>query len=76
MVLSTLLCRQTGVRPANGLVIQIVSATLNIGAIFVALYSPWTALGMISFVAFLWLLPPRNAAKISRKAAHPHTHLH
>jgi uncharacterized membrane protein len=71
MVLSTVLCRQTGVRPANGPVIQAISAALNIGAIFVALYSPWTALGMIGFVAFLWLLPPREIVELIHKTAHP-----
>jgi uncharacterized membrane protein len=73
MVLSTVLCRQTGVRPANGPIIQTVSAILNISAIFVALYSPWTALGMIGFVAFLWLLPPREIVKLTRKSVHPPT---
>jgi len=71
MVLSTVLCRQTGVRPANGPVIQTVSAILNIGSVFVALYSPWLALGMIGFVAFLWLLPPREMVKLAHKSAQP-----
>jgi len=65
MVLSTLICSQTGIRPANGVVIQTVSAVLNVGAIFVALRSPWIALGMIGFVAFLWLLPPRRIVQMT-----------
>jgi uncharacterized membrane protein len=69
VVLSTVICRQTGIRPANGPVIQTVSALLNVGAIFVALRSPWLAMGMIGFVAFLWLLPPRKIVERSRRAA-------
>jgi uncharacterized membrane protein len=69
MVLSTVICRQTGIRPANGPVIQTVSALLNVGAIFVALRSPWLAMGMIGFVAFLWLLPPKKIVERSRRAA-------
>jgi uncharacterized membrane protein len=63
MVLSIVITRQTGVLPANGPAIQIVSAILNIGAVFVSLRSPRTALTMIGVVAFLWLLPPRRMAK-------------
>jgi uncharacterized membrane protein len=69
MVLSTVICRQTGMQPANGFVIQSVSGSLNVGAIFVALRSPWLAMGMIGFVAFLWLLPPKRILERSRQAA-------
>jgi len=69
MVLSTVICRQTGMQPANGIVIQTVSGLLNVGAVFIALRSPWLAMGMIGFVAFLWLLPPRRSIERSRQAA-------
>ncbi len=68
MVLSTVITRQTGVLPANGPALQIVSAALNLGAVFVSLRSPWLALAMIGVVAFLWLLPPRRLAKRLRVA--------
>jgi len=74
MALSTVICSQTGIRPANGPVIQTVSAVLNVGAIFVALRSPWTALAMIGFVAFLWLLPPRRIVELTHTGhSHPPT---
>jgi uncharacterized membrane protein len=60
MVLSIVITRQTGITPANGPVIQTFSAILNVGAIYVALRSPWTALSMIGVVAILWLLPPKR----------------
>jgi uncharacterized membrane protein len=66
MVLSIVITRQTGMLPANGPLIQIVSAVLNIGSVFVALRSPWTALGMIGIVALLWLLPPRTIVDETR----------
>ncbi len=69
MVLSAVICRQTGMQPANGPVIQSVSGLLNVGAIFVALRSPWSAMGMIGFVAFLWLLPPKRIVEQSKRAA-------
>jgi uncharacterized membrane protein len=74
MVLSTIICSQTGIRPANGPVIQSVSGVVNCGAIFVALRSPWTALGMIGFVAFLWLLPPRRIVEMTRAADTSNAH--
>ena len=59
-VLSTVICRQTGIPSPNGPLLQTVSAVINLASIFVALRSPWIALAMIGFVAFLWLLPPRR----------------
>ncbi len=66
MVLSIVITRQTGVLPANGPLLQIISAALNIGAVFVALHAPWTAVGMIGIVALLWLLPPRSIVDETR----------
>jgi hypothetical protein len=66
MVLSLTICRQTHQAPANGALIQTVSAVLNVGAVFVALRLPYVALGMIGFVAFLWLLPPRRILEQTR----------
>jgi uncharacterized membrane protein len=67
-VLSTTICSQTGIASPNGPLIQTVSAVTNLAAIFVALRSPWTALGMIGFVAFLWLLPPKKIVQMTRGA--------
>jgi len=72
VVLSFTICRQTHVAPANGALIQTVSAVLNVGAVFVALRLPYLALGMIGFVAFLWLLPPRRILERTRALAGVH----
>jgi uncharacterized membrane protein len=68
VTLSWAICRQTHVAPANGAVIQTVSAVLNVASVFVALWLPYLSLGMVSFVALLWLLPPRRGAE--RERAH------
>jgi uncharacterized membrane protein len=65
-VLSTVICRQTGIPSPNGPLIQTFSAVVNLASIAVALWSPWIALAMIGFVAFLWLLPPRRMVEMSR----------
>ena len=77
MVLSIVITRQTGVLPANGPVLQTVSAVLNIGAIFVAMRAPWIALSMIGLVALLWLAPPKSIVLKTRAMKHEkptHTH--
>jgi len=73
VVLSFAICRITHVAPANGALIQTVSAVLNVGSVFVALRMPYVALGMIGFVAFLWLLPPRRIVERTRAAASLHS---
>ena len=59
-VLSNTICSRTGVRPAASTGKQLSSLAMNLGAIAVAFFSPWCALGMIALVAFAWLLPPRR----------------
>lgn len=66
-VLSNTICSRTGLRPAAGMVKQLFSLAMNLGAIAVAFYSPWTALGMIAIVAFAWLLPPRSIVEKTRQ---------
>ncbi len=60
VALAYAICRQTHLSPANGAVIQTASAVLNVSAVLVARWSPYVSLGMVSFVALLWLLPPRG----------------
>jgi uncharacterized membrane protein len=76
MALSFAVSRQTQVEPANGKLIQTFTGVINFGAIFVALYVPYLALGMIAVVAFLWLLPPRRIRERTRAhaaAQNPHS---
>jgi uncharacterized membrane protein len=65
-VLSNTICSRTGVRPAAGMGKQLFSLGMNFGAIAVAFYSPWSALGMVAIVAFAWLLPPRRILERTR----------
>lgn len=69
-VLSSSICRRTGVRPAASMGKQIFSLVMNLGAIAVAFISPWTGLGMIAIVAFVWLLPPRRIVEQTRRQTH------
>ena len=59
-VLARVIHRRTSIDPAAGWLKQAISTVLNLGAILVAFWSPWTALGMISVVAAMWLVPPRR----------------
>ena len=68
-VLSTIICKCTGVRPAASLAKQLSSLAMNLGAIAVAFISPWSALGMTAIVAFAWLLPPRRIVEQTRRHA-------
>ena len=65
-ILSTTISRRTEVPPAAGVVKQVFSSLLNLGAIFVAFRSPWTALAMMSVVAVLWLIPPPRIVEKTR----------
>ena len=69
-VLSTIIRKRTGVRPAASLVKQLSSLAMDLGAIAVAFVSPWSALGMIAIVAFAWLLPPRRIVEQTRRHTH------
>ena len=67
--LSSTICRRTGVQPAASFGRQIFSLAMNLGAVGVAFVSPWSALGMIAVVAFVWLLPPRRIVEQTRRHA-------
>jgi uncharacterized membrane protein len=71
MVLSTLIQRRSKTPPASGMMKQIASVCLYLGAIVVAFVSPSTAIGMIALVAVVWLLPPRKIVELSRESTHP-----
>src|SRR5580658_5467777 len=60
VVLSNIICRHCGIPPAGSRAKQFVSTSLYIGAIPVAWYHPFVAIGMIVLVAILWLVPPRR----------------
>jgi uncharacterized membrane protein len=60
VVLSSIICRHSGIPLAGSPVKQFVSSSLYLGAIPVAYYQPLVALGMIVLVAILWLVPPRR----------------
>ena len=66
-VLSYVIRRRTGIPPAAGPVKQIFSASLNFGAVFVAFFSPYLALGMMAVVAVVWLVPPASIVEKTRR---------
>ncbi len=66
MVLANTICQRSGTRPAAGPVKQAFSTLMNLGAIGVAFWSPWTALGMVAIVAFVWVLPPPRIVEKTR----------
>lgn len=76
MVLSSLICHHAGQRPAGGMLKQIVSVSLYVGAIPLAFVSPYISLGMIALVAVVWLLPPREIVELTRNSTHPPAHPH
>jgi uncharacterized membrane protein len=65
-LLSNTICSRTGIRPAAGLGKQLFSLAMDLGAVAMAFVSPWSALGMIAIVAFVWLLPPRRIVEQTR----------
>jgi len=66
MLLSSLICHHTGKPPAGGMLKQVVSCALYLGAIPLAWVSPYISLGMIALVAVVWLLPPREIVELTR----------
>ncbi len=66
IVLSTIICRHSGIPLAGSPTKQLVSASLYLGAIPVAYYQPLVAVGMIVLVAILWLVPPRRGQTATR----------
>jgi uncharacterized membrane protein len=76
VVLANIICRTSGKPLASGPIKQAVSAVLYLGAIPVAHFSPNTAIGMIVFIAILWILPPRRIVEQTRAlnaSAPPHS---
>ena len=65
-ILAHTIGRRTQIPPAAGFGKQAVSSILNFGSVFVAFYSPWLALALISAVAVLWLIPPRRILEKTR----------
>ena len=65
-ILAFVISRRTHLKPAAGIGKQAFSATFNLGAVFVAFYSPRMALGMIAAVAVAWLFPPRRIVEKTR----------
>ena len=65
-ILSHVIRRRTGITPAASFGKQAISTALNVGAVFLAIRSPWTALGMIALVALIWLVPPRRIVEKTR----------
>ena len=66
-------CR-THVEPAAGWCKQAAASGLNLGAIPVAFWSPWAALGMIAVVVALWLVPPRRIREKTQASKPPTAH--
>jgi len=74
MMLSSLICYRTSQRPPGGMLKQIVSVSLYVGAIPLAYVSPYISLGMIGLVAVVWLLPPQEIIELTRESEHPPAH--
>jgi len=72
-ILSALICRRSGKPPAGSAGLQIFSAMLYTGAVPMSYVSPYIALGMITIVAFRWLMPPKKIIDLTRPAHPPHT---
>jgi uncharacterized membrane protein len=71
VVLSTIICRQSGIPPAGTPAKQFVSASLYVAAIPVACYHPHVAIGMIALVAILWLVPPPRVRETTKPQPSP-----
>jgi uncharacterized membrane protein len=69
IVLSTIVCRNSGKPLAGSPAKQLVSTCLYLGAIPMAYRSQLTAIAMIVTVAILWLLPPRRLAESAPNSA-------
>lgn len=65
-ILSRAICRTTGQPVTSSPVKQAISTVLYLAAIPVAYWSPNTALGMITLVAVLWLIPPKKVVEQAR----------
>lgn len=75
-ILALVISRRTRIKPAAGLSKQLFSAALNVGAIFVAFFSPRLAFAMIAVVAIIWLVPPRRVVEKTRELGSPNTASH
>jgi uncharacterized membrane protein len=77
IILSRSICSRTNLTPAAGMLKQAVSSGLTLASIGVAFFSPWLSLALVSFVACLWLTPPkriREKTRASRPARAPASH--
>ncbi len=75
MVLSTCICRHTGLPLAGSPIKQLTSTALYLGAIPASYLSPNLALSMLAVVAILWLIPPQKVVEQTR-AFHADKHSH
>jgi len=62
-VLSSTICRISGIPSAGSPLKQFVSSSLYLGAIPVAYLTPYAAIAMLAVVAILWLIPPRRVVE-------------
>jgi uncharacterized membrane protein len=69
VVLSNTICHCTGIPLASSPAKQYISASLYLGAIPVACYQPLVAIGMITLVTILWLVPPRRVQEMTKTRA-------
>jgi len=76
MTLSSLICYRTNRRPPGGMLKQIASVTLYLGAIPLAYVSPYISLAMIGVVGIVWQLPPREIVELTRQSNDLNTHSH
>jgi uncharacterized membrane protein len=73
VVLSTVVCRTSQIRPAAGPAKQTISAIVNISSVGVAFLSPHIAIAMIALIAVWWLLPPPRIVEQTRTLRVPHS---
>ncbi len=65
-VLAHVIGRRTHIPPAAGWLKQAFSSVSTLGAVFMAFLSPSAALGIITVVAIVWLVPPRRIVEKTR----------
>jgi uncharacterized membrane protein len=75
LILSSLICHNSGKSPAGSFKSQALSFALYVSAIPIAYLSPYISLTFIALVAIRWLLPPRTVVEKTRAFRSPqHTH--
>jgi uncharacterized membrane protein len=76
LLLSSLICQQSGKSSAGSLKSQALSFGLYVSAIPMAYVSPYISLSFIALVAVRWLLPPKKVVEQARSyksGKHPHS---